>query len=149
MTMSAQATTIMSTSPALLTQVGQRSHRVVMLLGLVFVLSLGDLYSTMTIARSIGMFELNPIARYLLASGNTAALVLYKLGTVGIAVGLLLKLRHHRMGEVGTWVLVILMTGITLYWHQYSTTIAADLGNASYHEMSSVMEVIASAEPGS
>ncbi len=137
--------TMPTTLPA--EQARRRSHRVMMLLGLVFLLSLGDLYNTMTIARSIGMIELNPIARHLLTSDSAAGLVLYKLGTVGIAVGLLLKIRGHLLGEVGTWVMVAVMTGLTIYWHQYGIAMSGELTDASYHEMSSMMQALAAARP--
>lgn len=126
-------------------QPSRRTVRVLMLTGLVVLLGLGDLHNTITVADSIGMVELNPIAAYLLKANSTAGLVLYKLGTIGIAVGLVLKVRRHLVGELGAWILAGLMVGLTFYWHHYTTRMTAELADRCYYEFSAAMQAVASA----
>jgi hypothetical protein len=123
----------------------RRTVRVLMLSGLVVLLGLGDLHNTLTMSDSVGMVELNPIAAYLLNANSTAGLVLYKLGTIGIAVGLVLKVRRHLVGELGAWILAGLMVGLILYWQHYTASITAELTSSCYHEYRNAMQAVASA----
>lgn len=97
-----------------------RGRRVCLLLIGVTVLGLGDLLATTTHMNGVGLIEANPFARHLVEAGSTEGLVLFKLGSIGIAIGLILRVRNHRAGEIGGWVLVAIMAVLTLHWHHYS-----------------------------
>ena len=91
----------------------------------IVALSLGDLYMTLMFLTHYGMFESNPIARWLMsldASQNTVItiLALYKTCTVGIGVGILYRLRQSRCAEVGALLCVSVLTWLTVHWIGYA-----------------------------
>ncbi|MHC4997150.1 MAG: hypothetical protein ACYTGQ_19085 [Planctomycetota bacterium] len=101
-----------------------RARRVVILLAGVFVLGLGDLYATITHATSVGMIEVNPIGAYLLNAESIPGLILFKLGTMGVGVGLLLQVRHKLQGELSCWFILAVMVALTLHWANYTEAVA-------------------------
>src|SRR5258706_12723174 len=78
-----------------------RGPRVVALLTAVAILSLADLYMTLTHVMSFGMLEQNPVARMIMACGSPMALVAWKLVTVGFAIGVMYWLRRRPAAELG------------------------------------------------
>ncbi len=97
-----------------------RSMRVMVLLGGVVILSLGDLLLTLAHLRSTGMMEANPIAVYLIKSTQSAwVLVAYKALTVGVCVALLYRLRRHVQAEIGAWCAVALLAFMSVNWYGY------------------------------
>jgi Domain of unknown function (DUF5658) len=107
----------------------------------VAMMSVGDLYATMTHISSVGMFEANPIARHVMAGGSLG-LILFKVGSVGLAIGLMLKVRHKLSGELGSWVLLAMMTALTIFWYYYNGYVAHELTNVSYDDARKVMNMI-------
>jgi hypothetical protein len=106
----------------------------VLLLG-IFVLSMGDLYATIIHMHFIGLVETNPFAEHLVRSRSVPGLVLYKLGTVGIAFGLLLRLRRERSGELAAWCLLTIMFALTIHWHNYNAAMTTQLTDLDYSGM--------------
>jgi hypothetical protein len=100
---------------------------VLLLLAAVTLLGLGDLYATLLHLGSVGMAELNPIAAYLISAGSVPGLVLFKLGCMALTVGLIWKLRHHLVAELGTWLLFAMMAMLTVHWYQYNGLIQETL----------------------
>ena len=113
-----------------------RSRRVVILLIALALLSLGDLYATLTHATSLGMVEVNPIAAYLIGAGSMIGLILYKLGTVGVSIAALAKVRAHAAGECAAWLLVGVMVVLTLHWYQYNLEAAQAFESADHTALS-------------
>lgn len=102
-------------------QTRHRSRRVALLIAGIVLLSLGDLLITLTYLRTTGMVEANPIAAWLIrTTGSTAALVAYKLLTVGVCVGLLHRLRRQVEGEVAAWCAVVILALAAVQWYQYT-----------------------------
>ena len=98
-----------------------RSRRVVVLLAAIIVLSVADLVVTLTHLRSIGMIEANPIAAFIIRQSSSMwPLVVYKLSTVAVCVGMLFHLRTKRSGEVAAWVAVGILVALSLQWHAYT-----------------------------
>lgn len=98
-----------------------RSQRVTWLLVGVVVLSMADLFLTITYLTSVGMSEGNPIAVWLLSATNSVwPLILYKLGTVAICVSLLYANRYQRQGELASWCAMIILVALSIWWNQYS-----------------------------
>ncbi len=121
-----------------------RERRVYILVTLMIMLGLGDLYATVMHAFYFGMGELNPIARWLINAGDPLALILFKLGTMGVAVGLLLKARHRPSGEIGCWLLALVLVALTLYWHQYHVMLDSQLAGVHYSEVGEQMRIVSS-----
>jgi len=121
----------------------RRGRRVIILLAAVALIGLGDLYATLTHVNSIGMIELNPVAAYLIAADSDAGLVLYKLGTIGIAVGLVLRTRHHRSAEVASWAMILIMAALTFHWHNYNETVARELTGVCYQDLTYIVDSLA------
>lgn len=105
----------------------RRGRRVALLLLGVTLLGLGDLVATAVHMHGLGFIEANPFAKHLVAAQSTEGLVLFKLGSIGIAVGLIAMVREQPAGEVGGWVLVLIMVGLTLQWHHYSVMLETEL----------------------
>ncbi|MBI1370142.1 MAG: hypothetical protein GC162_15995 [Planctomycetes bacterium] len=112
-----------------------RGRRVVILMALLVILGLGDLYATIMHLTSIGMDEVNPIGAYLIRANSILGLMLFKFGTMGLTIGLLLKVRHRRITEVASWGLVFVMVALTLHWYQYNMDITRELANTSYSQV--------------
>jgi hypothetical protein len=98
-----------------------RSQRVTWLLAGVVVLSMVDLFLTITYLTTVGMSEGNPIAVWLLSATNSVwPLIVYKLGTVAVCVSLLYMNRYRRQGELASWCAMIILVALSVWWNQYS-----------------------------
>ncbi|TVQ53366.1 MAG: hypothetical protein EA377_08135 [Phycisphaerales bacterium] len=98
-----------------------RHRRVVLLLAGVVLLSAADLIITVTHLRSVGMIEANPIAAYLIrTTGSPIVLGVYKFLTVAVCVAVLYRIRRYFLGELGAWLSVLILAGMSVIWHQYS-----------------------------
>ena len=99
----------------------QRAERVIWLLGGVVLLSLADLFLTLTYLTTVGMSEGNPIALWLLQStGSVWPLAIYKGLTVAICVTLLYRNRYRRQSELASWCAMMILVTLTIWWNQYS-----------------------------
>jgi hypothetical protein len=99
----------------------QRSERVTWLLSGVIILSLADLFLTISYLTSVGMSEGNPIALWLLQTTNSVwPLVLYKALTVAICVTLLYRTRRKRQSELASWCAMLILVTLSIWWNQYS-----------------------------
>jgi hypothetical protein len=97
------------------------------------LLNLVDLYATMIHVHEIGMIEVNPVGAYLIRSGSTAGLVLFKLGCIGIAAGLIIKTRHATAGEIGAWLMLGAMVALMCYWWCYNHAMLQELVGIEMH----------------
>lgn len=100
-----------------------RGRRVAVLLMAVAVLSLADLYMTLVHLLSFGMLEANPIARLVMAHGSPAALIIWKLVTVGFALGVLYWARKRGTAEVAAVFACLVMGWLTLRWATYNNNV--------------------------
>ena len=99
----------------------QRAERVIWLLSGVILLSLADLFLTITYLTTVGMSEGNPIAQWLLQStGSIWPLAIYKGLTVAICVTLLYRNRHRRQSELAAWCAMLILVTLSIWWNQYS-----------------------------
>jgi hypothetical protein len=95
-----------------------RSRRIVIALGMVWLLNGFDLWFTV-LADTLGaLFELNPFARWILPYGM-GAITVYKLAALTVGTGLIWRSRHCRLAEIGTWFIVAINVGLALRWHQF------------------------------
>lgn len=96
-----------------------RTTRLVGLLAVLAVLSLVDLWLTLTFATSVGMLESNPVARAVMEMGCPNLLALWKITCVGLACGFLFYARRSRWAEPAAWFGVLLLVWLTLRWSAY------------------------------
>lgn len=95
----------------------RRMH--VLLIGIV-ILSVLDLLLTLDHLRTNGLLEANPLVVTLVeATQSVWVLVLYKLASVSICVGVLFAIRRHRSGEIGAWFGLTVLVGLTALWSVY------------------------------
>ncbi len=110
----------------------RRSRRVAVLLLITVALSLFDLLLTLSYARSIGLIEANPIAAWIMREGSSAALIAWKVGSVGLAGCIIFAIRHRREGEWAAWVCAAILALLTAHWLNFGselhtvTALAAD-----------------------
>jgi hypothetical protein len=102
----------------------RRSLRVTLLLVACIAMSLLDLELTLMYAREIGMVEANPIARLVMAHQSPALVVLFKFASLGLACGILYRLRHHPRAELGAWVCFVVLVWLSLRWLDFAVSIS-------------------------
>jgi hypothetical protein len=118
-------TTLPATSQAGPARRFGRPQRVAALLCVVVLLSIGDLYMTLTHLTGIGMLESNPIARMVMSYNSTAAVVSWKCATVLLAVLVLFFYRRTRQAELASWICTVILAALTLHWIRYNHEIHA------------------------
>ena len=96
-----------------------RGKRVAILLAAISLLSLGDLYLTLTYATSMGMFESNPLARFIMSFGSPALVASWKLGSTLLACSIFFWARRSRYAELGVWGCTLLLAWLTCHWGAY------------------------------
>lgn len=124
-----------------------RARRVTLLMAVLVVLGIGDLVLTITHAFSIGMDEVNPLGAYLIRSQSILGLTLFKLGSIGVTVGLLLKVRHRRFAEAASWMLAAVMVSLTFHWHQYNLDLTHELAASNYSQVAQEMRLVVADVP--
>ncbi|RMH28954.1 MAG: hypothetical protein D6693_02750 [Planctomycetota bacterium] len=104
-----------------------RARRVTILTLAAAALGVLDLAFTLTYARSIGMLELNPLARSMIDLGGAGQLVRFKLFTIALSSGALYLTRRERGAELAAWASVAVLVGLGAHWVRY-TTMTEELG---------------------
>jgi len=99
-----------------------RVRRTAQLLGVLWLLSLADLYFTVWAFRCTPFHEVNPLARLMLNGGSVGGLVLLKLGTTGLASTIFWCLRRHGRSELGLWLMVLAYVAVMFCWADYTRT---------------------------
>ncbi len=117
------ATSLSPQAIPILPSVRAQGRRVTLLVAAILLMGLADLAITLTYMKSVGMLELNPIARYMLDIGSIDQLVRYKLFTMTLSCGVLFVLRKHRKAEFGAWICVAALFLLTMHWVRYNSTI--------------------------
>jgi hypothetical protein len=103
-----------------------RGQRVTLLLIATFLMGLADLALTLTYVTSIGMVEANPIARFVMEHGSAALVVLWKLATMVLGLGILFWARRSKGAEVGTWVCFMVMAALSFHWLTYAGAVVTE-----------------------
>jgi len=94
-----------------------RSHRVICLVGGIWLLNAFDLMLTVLAHQQGLLQEENPIARHLLAMG-IPSIVLFKIGLVLIGSYPLLRFRTARVTELGTLVILVAYALLAVHWSE-------------------------------
>lgn len=103
-----------------------RSRRVTILVLATATLGILDLVFTLTYMQSVGMIELNPLARFMIGVGGAGQLIRFKLLTIAMSSGLLYLLRRRPGAEWCAWFSLIALVALSLHWAQY-TRMSEDL----------------------
>jgi uncharacterized membrane protein YqjE len=71
------------------------------------------------------MLEANPIARLVMAYNSPLLLAMWKMTSVGLAVGILFWARHRGRTEIATWFCFLVLTWLTCRWAVYNDQVGA------------------------
>lgn len=107
-----------------LTAAGSAERRVAALALAITLMGLADLALTLTYMRTTGMYELNPVARMMVATGGTPQLIVFKLLTLSCSAGLLYLLRRRPVAEPTAWCCALVMGLLSVHWMLYTNSIA-------------------------
>jgi hypothetical protein len=102
-----------------------RSLRVGLLLLAVALMSVGDLALTLTFITSVGMIELNPIARWVMHLESPHAVAIWKVALILLNVGLLFYFRKRRLAEVASWACFLVMAFVSIRWLWFAMSVAS------------------------
>jgi hypothetical protein len=115
-----------------------RPARVAAMLFAIIAMSLADLYMTLTHLLHFGMIEANPLARRIMETGSPVEIIIWKLTTVLVAVGILFAFRRRRAAEFGALACLLVMTWLTAHWFNYND--AVSLATADMHALAALQE---------
>ncbi len=101
-----------------------RHIRVLWLIAATIAMSMGDLYMTLAYLRSVGMDEVNPLARLVISYGCPGALAAWKVLTLGLGMFIIFRLRKTRGGELGAWCCFSMLVALTIHWTHYNHAVA-------------------------
>jgi hypothetical protein len=104
-----------------------REWRVATLIAMIVLVSLADLYLTMTYLHNGGMAEGNPVARWVMSLGMPWLLVAWKVSMVIFTCSILFAFKKRGTTEVAAWVCCIAMGWLTVQWSVYVHDIAGEL----------------------
>jgi hypothetical protein len=90
------------------------------LLGILWMLSLADLFFTLWAHRFTSFYEANPIARAMLSAGAIGALILFKLSLTLIGSGIFWRARRHARAELALWAIVGVYVLLMFQWSDYT-----------------------------
>ncbi|MGD1917059.1 MAG: DUF5658 family protein [Phycisphaerales bacterium] len=101
-----------------------RARRVNLFLTAIVLLSLADLAMTLDHMTGAGMYESNPLARFILQWGTPASLAMFKCMTLLLGSWLLWRARRSVAGEIGAIVCMVVLTWLMFRWNDYSAQMA-------------------------
>lgn len=110
--------------------VDARSHRVLCLVGGIWLLNAFDLVLTILAFQQGVLQEGNPIARYMFGLG-IPSVILFKIGLVSIGSYPLLRFRTARITEMGSLVILLAYAYLAVHWSEcyelYALSTVADV----------------------
>jgi len=93
-----------------------RGRRVLLLACAIALMSAVDLYLTLLYVTNMGMNEMNPLARAMMAYQSPKVLALWKFLTVALSLGILILIRNKRSAEWGAWVGFLVLGWLMSHW---------------------------------
>jgi hypothetical protein len=97
-----------------------RSRRVGLLVSGIIALSLADLALTIHTASTAGLYEANPIARFVIEqSDGPIGLIAFKIASVGFVAAVLFGLRRRRSAEFGAVLSFFILAWVSITWIRY------------------------------
>jgi hypothetical protein len=98
----------------------RRDRRMGELIGILWLLSLADLFFTLWAHVFTPFYELNPIARTLLNHNLLLSLVLLKVVLTAIGSTIFWRLRNYARAEIVLWGVVLTYVLLTMRWSDYT-----------------------------
>lgn len=92
------------------------------------LMSAADLLCTLIYMTSVGMIEVNPLARLMISLGDGRQLIIFKLFTTALCCGALYLARRHPLSERVAWICAGGLLALMLHWTAYNSTVS-DLTN--------------------
>lgn len=83
-------------------------------------MGIADLLCTLAYMTSVGMVELNPIAREMIRIGGAEQLIMFKLFTMALSSGIIFLIRRHPRAELCAWASFAIMLALMFHWVQYN-----------------------------
>jgi len=117
------ATSALTAESAAGAQSAGRAKRVIAMMVCVAAVSFADLAMTLTYATTVGMMEVNPIARYIMSADTPVFIILWKLMTVGLCIGVLTTLRHRKSAERASWICLLGMLALAAHWVNFNNQV--------------------------
>jgi hypothetical protein len=105
-------------------RLSSRSRRVTILLVATALMCLGDLVLTLTYVTSMVMVETNPIARMVMANNSPTFVVLWKLSTMCLGLGILFWARRTRGAEIASWLCFFIMSALCVHWFGFTAAVS-------------------------
>lgn len=96
-----------------------RPARIFYLVVVAWLMGLADLGITMTYLTSVGMYESNPVARFIIGLGSPTIVVAFKLGTMLVTSWIVLAQRRRWQAELVAWFSVVVLGLLTVHWLNY------------------------------
>ncbi len=96
-----------------------RPARVFYLVVAAWLMGLADLSITMTYLMSVGMWEGNPVARFVIGLGSPTLVVAFKLCTMLVTSWIVLAHRRRWQAEAVAWLSVVVLGALTAHWLNY------------------------------
>ncbi|MEL7483646.1 MAG: DUF5658 family protein [Planctomycetota bacterium] len=96
-----------------------RPARVFYLVVAAWLMGLADLSITMTYLMSVGMWEGNPVARFIIGLGSPTIVVAFKLCTMLVTSWIVLAQRRRWQAEMVAWISVAVLGVLTAHWLNY------------------------------
>ncbi len=107
-------------SLSLLSSPRVRSARVGILLVATCLLGVYDLALTLEFSTSVGMVELNPVARLIMRVYDSPwVLAAWKFLTMGLSAWIIWRVRHRRIGEAAAWIAFTVLVVLCLHWVRF------------------------------
>lgn len=100
-----------------------RATRVLLLLGAALIVSVADLVMTLRFVTSVGMIEANPIARWIMKSGDATTLTIFKMVLTLLSLGTIFFFRRHRSAEIAAWFCFGVMLLLSLHWLDFVSSV--------------------------
>lgn len=100
-----------------------RAFRVGLLVVVCALISLADLEMTLLFTQSVGMVELNPIARLVMAADNPLAVIAFKVVTASFGLGTLYWHRRRPYAEYGAWVCFLTLFWLSARWFTFTSQV--------------------------
>jgi hypothetical protein len=97
-----------------------RSRRLGVLIPAIIIMGLADLLCTLSYMTTVGMIELNPLARLIAQEGGAPNLAAFKVCTIAACCGILFRLRRTRQAEIAAWLCVLVMAVLMIHWMRYA-----------------------------
>ncbi len=104
-----------------------------MLVFAIVVLSIADLYLTLTFLLSTGMVEANPVARLVIEQGSPWVLGVWKLALVLLPAAIFLCFSKRKLSEAGAWVCFLALGALAVQWKVYTDRV---------HEMTPYISIL-------